>query len=155
MRVLVIIIICLFSMPVFSQNYSDSLAVISDSNIRTNSHITAVNLVSNGKLIRGIEAIEYGIEINGLREGLWDVFNKDSVIIAHRFYKNDIVISEVQYRKSGKVSAIIVTKVTTPYNSVSRLGISTITEIVVYNWRGRVKKKLMFDLNGEITEIVY
>lgn len=115
-----------------------------------------VALLKNEKRVKSIEAEKYGFFYDNKKEGLWEVKDSNSNLISHILYKNDTMVTEIQYVK-GKVRSII--HYTTKYQYTENPDLADYVyvyqEIISFNRRGKIKQRSFKNEKGEVETIVY
>lgn len=150
MKTIILAIFICISLSSFCQENKDSL-----NRTQCRKYNTIVNPILNGKKHHGVDAFECGSLINGTREGIWEVINNDSLLIAHRFYSNDSLIYEVQYRRNGRISSIIMIKYIESVLKDEPVKKRIFSEVIIFDRKGKIVSRLTLDSTNNVIEIDY
>lgn len=101
--------------------------------------------------VNGVEAVMYGFFVDDLKQGIWEVKNSKSKLIAHLVYKDDILVLEIQYWKNRPSSIIHYTR-EEHYTENPNLAdyIYRYQQIISLNKRGQIKRRSFIRPDGQV-----
>lgn len=100
---------------------------------------TTLNYINDEKRYNGVSGYEYGFYNKDKKIGVWDVKDKNNVLIGRRVYVNDTTIIEMQY-KEGKIFSIVTLILSEPMNLGNvECQVTLKEEVVSFNENGEIR----------------